>query len=77
MLPVDRLNKYPPFTVGFVYVRETRYSASWVPGLILGRVDGQRRVLLSSWESVFIEHEQQFQLVRPSSRPCGYRLFQI
>lgn len=63
MCAVDRLNVYTPFTVGWVIVGG-RYSRTWIPGIIMGRVMGHRRVITAEG-SVFIEHEEQFKLTRP------------
>lgn len=64
MQSVDRLNKYPPGTVGYVMLGE-RYKRWWMPCVILGRTMGHRRVQTFDGEYWFIEHEQQFQKTRP------------
>lgn len=73
MQSVDRLNKYPPGTYGFVLLGE-RWKRYWEPGIILGRVNGHRRVKTFDGKSWFIEHEQQFQLTRPW---YGYKLVHL
>lgn len=72
MQPVDRLNVYVPSTVGWVCMG-SRYSRWWEPAMILGRVARHRRVLTATHGYVFIEHEQQFQLVQPwmGAKPYG------
>lgn len=67
MLSIDRLNKYPPGTEGYVLVAHRRHMYHWVEGIILGRINGMRRVRIAKHEYVFIEHEQQFQLTKPWS----------
>lgn len=71
MCAVDRLNIYPPYTKGFVLVGD-RYSRKWVSGLILGRINGHRRVATETG-MVFIEHQEQFHLRRPwvGTKPYG------
>lgn len=59
--PVDRLNKYPPGTIGYVCVGD-RWNRWWVRGVICGRVMGMRRVVDEYGEYLFIEHEEQFHL---------------
>lgn len=73
MQSVDRLNKYPPYTVGFVMLGE-RWKRYWMPCIILGRVNGHRRVRTFDGAFWFIEHEQQFQLTRPWA---GYQMVHL
>lgn len=75
MSGVDRLNIYPPYTLGWVLVG-TRYTREWVQGIILGRVNGHRRVAIRG-DYVFVEHMEQFHLKRPWYGVKNYGLLKI
>ncbi|MNB98687.1 hypothetical protein D3C87_1020690 [compost metagenome] len=63
-MAVDSLNKYEPFTPGFVVLGD-RWDRWWVPGIILGRTQGHRRVIDVEGNHWFIDVEEQFSLTLP------------
>ncbi|WDS62379.1 hypothetical protein [Pseudomonas phage D6] len=63
MSAVNRLNKYPPGTIGFVLVG-SRYKRWWLPAVMGGRCMGMyRRVIAADGDQYLLEHEEQFSLV--------------
>lgn len=61
---LERLNKYEPYTTGYVVLGD-RWNRWWVPAMILGRVNGHRRVVDCEGNHWFIDVEEQFSLTQP------------
>lgn len=59
---LEELNVYPPGTRGW-FVRGDRWSRWWEPGIILGRVNGHRRVVDQAGEYWFMDVGDQFSLI--------------